>query len=516
MSEIVDCSQWGAAAQPPDMRCEVLVIGSGCGGATAARVLAQAGRRVIVLEEGGDFVGPGRLTQRDLAMYDQVYADRGGRTTACRSISVLSGRVLGGGGVINACDVVPIADETWATWRKYFGIDAFSASDIAAATQRALTDLSANPIAEEQVNKNNQILRRGSQALGWRGELMRHNRVDCKGLGSCLIGCPVGAKRNPRMVSIPLALQAGAQILTRARAEQIRDVRGRQKTVTVRCLDAKGYREGATFRVIADVVILAAGPVGTTTILKTSGLGSAALGRFVSLQPQIPITAVMPEVVNAFDGIPQAYAVTEFERHDDQRGLTGFRIEPIFGTPGVIGSLVSEPGAAGKALMAQLPHFAAALLLLPDEPLAQIRRNWRQQLRIEYQFTEDYRSRARQAIQAAARVYLQAGAQVVAVPTCPALTIRSERDLAQIDKISLDPATLPLISAHQQGGARMGPDAETSVCDLDGRVRGGRDIFVMDTSVFPTTSSSHTMAPVITMAHLLAGRLAAHWPRTAS
>ena len=97
MTELQDLSQ--ATADPADLGCDVCIIGSGCGGATAARVLAEAGKDVILLEEGGDFTGS-QLTQRDAAMYDQLYAERGGRTTEDGTISVLSGRVLGGGGVI--------------------------------------------------------------------------------------------------------------------------------------------------------------------------------------------------------------------------------------------------------------------------------------------------------------------------------------------------------------------------------------------------------------------------------
>ena len=70
-----------------------------------------------LLEEGGDFVGPDKLSQRDTPMYDQLYVDRGGRTNKDRTVNILSGRVLGGGGVINACDVVPIHDATWAYWQ---------------------------------------------------------------------------------------------------------------------------------------------------------------------------------------------------------------------------------------------------------------------------------------------------------------------------------------------------------------------------------------------------------------
>ena len=85
---ILDASK---EAVPDELTVEICIIGSGCGGGTAAWDLAKAGREVLVLEEGADYTGT-KLTQRDGAMYDQLYMDRGGRSTTDLSISVLQGR----------------------------------------------------------------------------------------------------------------------------------------------------------------------------------------------------------------------------------------------------------------------------------------------------------------------------------------------------------------------------------------------------------------------------------------
>ena len=505
MNDVIDCSASDFVAH--DLKCDILVIGSGCGGGTAARVLAEGGKDVILLEEGGDFVGPERLTQRDAAMYDQLYVDRGGRTSKDRTVNILSGRVLGGGGVINACDVVPIHDATWAYWQKHHGWSDFSAKAMQPYLERALADLSANRIEERQVNRNNQILREGAQKLGWRGEVMMHNRVNCQGLGSCLIGCPASAKRNPRMVAIPKALAAGARVFVRARAKEIRDPTGDRKRVEVQTLDAKGYHPVNRFAIDAARVIVAANPVGTVALLRNSGIGNDNLGQHVSLQPQVPIVALMAEHVNAFDGIPQAYALTEFERHDPDVGLTGFRVESIFGTPGILGSLVSQPGAAGKTLTTRLGRAAASLILIPDQPVGRINVRRDGHPEVDYTLAAEWKTRARQAVRAAARAYFAAGAQTVVVPAAPPLVLKSEADLPQIDALTFDPGTISLISAHQQGGARLGTNEASSVADLTGQVWGTRGVFVMDGSVFPSTSSSHTMTPILTMAHALADRL---------
>ena len=82
--------------------------------------------------------------------------------------------------------------------------------------------------------------------------------------------------------------------------------------------------------------------------------------------------------------------------------------------------------------------------------------------------------------------------------------MRSEADLAAIDTMSMRSSDLPMISAHPQGSCRMAPDAFNSVVDMDFRVRGVDGVWLCDASIFPTTASTHTMVPVMSMAHLLA------------
>lgn len=486
---------------------EVLIIGSGSGGATAARLLSEAGREVVVLEEGRDLVGAER-TQRDAQMYDQLYMDRGGRASHDLSVSVLQGRVLGGGGVINTCDVVPIPEGVLHHWASRYGLEDFAPTRFAEFERDALTDLSASRIREDQVNLANYKLRQGAEALGLRGELMMHNRVGCRGLGTCLLGCPLHSKRNPRMVALPKAIAAGARIFTRARAVEIRRANQELKEVTVRVLDAKGYREQGTFTVRAKVVVVAANAISTAELLLRSGIGNEHVGRNLILQPQLPIIGLFDERIDAFDGIPQAYAITEYEVEDHpDYGLWGYRIEAIMGTPGIVSSLLPFSGALGMAGMSRYAHMAASLLLVPDRPTGTVEVARDGRLTIRYDQRADHRERLREAVESAARAYLAAGAREVLVPTSPPLWIRSDADATKAKDLSLAPATAPLLSAHQQGTVRFAASERDGGADLDGRVFGTRDVYVFDSSGYPTTASSHTMAPIISSSRMLTTKL---------
>lgn len=493
---------------PREIVADVCIVGSGCGGATAAWVLAKAGRDVVVLEEGGDFTGP-ELTGRDGAMYDQLYMDRGARVTADLSVNVLQARVLGGGGVINASDVVPLSDAVLRHWQKRFDLSAFSPEALAPYKKRALEDLSASRIAEDHVNRANALLRQGTQALNLRGEVMLNNRVGCIGTGTCLIGCPINAKKNPRFVAIPGALDAGARFFTRARARRILSGEQEMKRIEVNTLDERGYRVVGHTQVRARIVILAANAVASAELLLRSGLGNQHVGRNLMLQPQLPVTAIFKEPITAFRGIPQSYAVTEFEVDDHpEHGLWGYRIEGIMGTPGMVASLLPFSGIEGKRAMQLYDRIAASLLLVIDRPSGNVRLS-DGRLVVDYWQKEDHKARLRDAIKQCARIYFAAGAQRIIVPTTPPLVFDSEADLTRVDSVRFDVASAPLLSAHQQGTIRMAPSSRLGGADPTGRVYGTKDIYVFDSSGFPSSSSSHTMTPILTVSRFLADRLAA-------
>lgn len=501
---IVDCS----SERPTDRSCEVLVVGSGVSGATAARAFARAGREVLVLEEGGDFTGE-KLTQRDRRMYDQLYMDRGGRMTSDLSMAVLQGRVLGGGAVINASDVVPLADEVLTFWQRRFGLRDFNPAALGPHRQRALVDLRTSRIAEEQLNRANRLLREGAEKLGLKGEVMLHNRVGCAGLGTCLIGCPLGAKQSPRFVAIPEALAAGATFLCRARAVRIDDANAEVKRVTVRSLDDHGYHETDSFTVRAKLVILAANAVGSSALVLRSGLGNEHAGRHLSLQPQCGVVARFREEVIGYRGIPQAYAVTEGERIDEARGLWGYRVEAIMGTPGIIASLMPGVGVAVKAAMLQYNHLAASLVLVPDEPSGTVALTSSGRPKVHYEHKDNHKERLREGLKTAARCYLAAGAYEVEVPMNRPVVVKSEAELSAIDAIAFEPCTAPLMSAHQQGGLRMATSAKDGACAPDGQLHGTRGVYCFDSGLFPSSSSSHTQAPNIAVADYLSARLLA-------
>jgi choline dehydrogenase-like flavoprotein len=393
-------------------------------------------------------------------------------------------------------------------WATKYGLEDFAPGRFKRFQDDALGDLSASHIPESLINRANHKLRQGAEALGLRGEVMMHNRLGCAGLGTCLIGCPIDAKRSPRVVALPKAMEAGARVFTRARAVKIGSARKELKELTVRTLDPKGYREHRELKVRSKVVIVAANAIASAQLLLRSGIGNEHVGQRLTLQPQLPVIGMFEERIAAFDGVPQSYAVTEFEEEDNaEHGLWGYRIEGIMGTPGIVSTLLPFSGATGMEEMARYDRMAASLLLVPDRPSGRVEVKRGGRLVIRYEQQADHQERLRHAVEVAAKIYLEAGAREVLVPTLPPLIIRSVREAAQVQRLSFAPATAPLISAHQQGTVRFAPSERDGGADPDGQVYGTRDVYVFDSSGFPTSASSHTMTPIIASSRMLTTKL---------
>jgi len=77
-------------------------------------------------------------------------------------------------------------------------------------------------------------------------------------------------------------------------------------------------------------------------------------------------------------------------------------------------------------------------------------------------------------------------------------------DLSIIDRLRIGAADTNYVSYHPQGTARMG-----EVTDSDARVNGTDNLYVMDTSLFPTPVGVNTQVPVMGVATHMARKLAA-------
>ncbi len=491
-----------AVADGFTLRTDVCVIGSGAGGGVATGILAELGREVVVLEEG-PAVSKADFNQHDGDMYPLLYRDGGNQTTVDGGISIVQGRVVGGSTVVNMADVVPIPREIAEYWRDQHGLTRYGVDRILAVGEACGQALGATPIAELALNRNNALLLEGGRKLGLEGGAFSHNRVGCVGAGACMIGCAYDAKRSVALTWIPDAVATGrVMVQADARVERLAWDGTRVVAAVGHVIHQGDQRPRGAFRVEADRFVLAAGAIHSPLLLQASGLGGSQVGRNLVLQPQAPVAATFAEPVLGFRGVPQASYLDSEEIKSPETGLGGYRLEGIFATPAMTAATWGIHGAAVHEVMTKYAHTAGALCLVPDEPAGTVTRLENGRPKIETRYDGAWTKQLMTAIHTCARAYLAVGAEQVLLPFAGATPVRTEADLDQLEGFTIGPNRLPLISAHPQGTCRMGPDPATSVVGLDGRVHGLDNLQVLDASVFPSSSSSHTMIPVMTLAWL--------------
>lgn len=494
-----------AANRPLRDGAEVCVIGSGGGGAVAAAVLAEAGRRVVVLEQGHHWTRAD-FTQREDEMLPRLFEEAGQRQTTDGAVTILQGRNVGGSTVHNLCYAFATPAEILALWREEHGLPELEPGSLDASTARVEAGLKVKPIRPDEVNELNRIVRRGAEKLGYSGFVTRHNREGCVQAGYCILGCSYDAKQSMLVTYVPRAEAAGARLYSSARAERIEARGDAGFRVTGHAVDGAG-RPGAPFEIEARAVVLCAGAVASPDLLQRSGLGGPAVGRHLHLHPSVLVSGVFDEPFHPYRGIPQSYYIDEFIdlARDPHRGTI---LMPITGFPALMASQLPGFGREHSRRMRDFARSAGLLALLHDQSEGSVSPGGSfSRPEIRYELTPDDARQLAQGLVHCAEVLFAAGARRVLVPYLEdPLELGPGDDLAEIARRGVRAGAIPIASTHPQSTCRMGSDPRTSVVDAWGELHDTPNLFVADMSVFPTSLGA---PPQITTA-ALADRTAHH------
>jgi len=245
---------------------DVLIVGSGAGGATLARELSNRGKAVLVVEKGTRAKKLGSF--RHTLPYFDVNAVT--KTPRRSSEGVILWRTLMAGG----STVVSCGNATRCLEKELADLGV----DLDHAFREAEQEMRVAPIEEELLSGGSRRVRDASRGLGYAMDPMPKfiDPVRCKRCGQCVFGCPTDAKWTA-VKPLDEAVAAGAEVVFGTAVETVSIENG--KAVGV---EAAGSR-GEPVRLRGDAVVLCAGGFGSPAILQRLGFEDAGSGLFIDL-----------------------------------------------------------------------------------------------------------------------------------------------------------------------------------------------------------------------------------------
>ncbi|HVX32691.1 MAG TPA: GMC family oxidoreductase [Solirubrobacterales bacterium] len=494
---------------------DVVIVGSGAGGAVAAATLAEAGLDVLVLEAGGDH-------DRDSYPADRLDAVRtlyrgAGLTVATGRppIVVPVARTVGGTTVVNSGTCFRAPESVLDDWARRFGID--WARDLDADFAAAEEMLDVRRLDPARMGRNGRLAMEGAAAIGASGGPISRNAGECEQCSSCPFGCPLDAKRGMHVTYLPRAVAAGARLRAGVEARRILVEGGR--AVGVECLldggdtgprppaagggERSARRPGAPPRPYTvrarHAVIAAGGAFGTPELLLRSGLGNAAVGRNLHVHPACWVGARYEEEVRGWDGVMQSYYVDEWESR-------GILLEATFTPPAFGGAWLAGTGAEHQRALLGLRHVGSIGVQLTDRSAGRVRLG-PDGIRAAYGLTREDADRAVFGIARAAEVHFAAGATEV-YPNLARVPVLRPGDLPAFEATRFKPAELRLEGFHPMGTARIAADPREGACAPDGSLHGTAGLYVADASLFPTALGVNPMMTIVAFAGRVAREVA--------
>lgn len=544
-----------------DGRYDVVVVGAGAGGGVAARVLTEAGARVLLLDRGRflstDELGHDHLANHRFSAYGhntgpealgnpRVVVDATGerRIDAPHDMSWHNNAMTVGGGTrVYQGMAWRFQPDDFRMASRYGVPDGSSLADWPLTYDElepfysrveqefgVCGDGSAHrcqgprsgpyPMPPQPQNLEAGVLRKGAEALGLSTGPVpllinteeRHGRAACVRCGQCIsFGCPVDARAGSHNTVIPLALSTGlCRLVPRQFVERVLvDGSGRAQGVVVQDL-----RSGQRREIRTGAVVLAAGAIETARLLLASattefpnGLGNSAghVGRHLQGHNYVGVFGRFNNPVQDVQGPGVSIATADYT-HD----LGG---EAIGG-----GVLANE--------VVKMPALFRVWASPPNAPRwGQEAKRW---MREAYLRTAHIHGPIQEIPNPEARVTLardvrDASGSLVArlsgaqhpesVRAAYALRSRAERWMhaSGAQQVWSGPVSEGLSAGqHQAGTARMGTDPATSVTNPFGQVHEHAGLWITDASLHVTNGGVNPVLTVLALAYRCAGELAVH------
>lgn len=485
-----------------EIEADAAVIGSGAGGAVAAKELAEMGYKVVLLEEGSYFKKEKDFNLNPIEAFQKMYRQSGQHITiGTPKVMLPVGCTVGGSTTIFSGTCLRIPPRVLRQWKLQHGIKELDEQELELIYKSIEEYLFVKRADPEVAGENARLfLDTAREKLGLSGGWLPRAAKDCEGYGACTMGCPSGSKQSMDVSYVPGALEAGAVLYSRCRAERVIVENDKASGVEATLLDETDT-DGTPKRLLvrSKVVVLGAGTIFTPLLLLKQGIcnSSGMVGQNLCIHPGVAVIAEMNRHIGNSRGIPQSSYVDEFEA--DGIMLEGGTVLPAihalslpyngkkhrdhmnaYPNTGIFGAMVSETESTGSVGKSPLGKYRAL---------------------VKYNLKGIDIKKVKLSVIIMAQIWFAAGAKKVISPIVGYRELTGPGDLASLQRAKLKSSDFTFLGAfHPMGTCRMGTDPEYSVVKHTGETWDVKDLYIVDGSVMPTSLGVNPMLTICSLA----------------
>ena len=479
---------------------EVAVIGSGSGGGIAASVLNEK-YEVGIFEKGSSGNG---MTNNETFGYHNFYDTYGIQQTRGYKVLLLAGMGIGGGTSVNWTTSLRTPDKIlneWDTLTKQANY--FNSSEFKNSMDYVCKELNVD-IKNNRIPQKEKKLAEGLELNNLSYKIIPRNtsNADCTESGFSTFGRYDESINSSNKIWFSEERFEPNNVFSDTNIRSLKISNGKATHINVE-------NNGTLHEIAVDRVILAAGSLNTPKILLDSGYKNKHLGRNLKLHPVSGVAGKFSEEQKPWAGTMQGIYSDDNLFLKDNYGylLEGLPMHPSLFFPFFPNNLDNF-----SEFIKSYNNWSGSIVLTSDTSSGSIINKYPQHL-WDYKLNDFDHTNLIHGIVSLVKANYLAGAEEIMVASSPTMHWKKssnesiEEFINKVELIKNEPYRMLLGSAHQMGTARINPNPEHGVVDLDGKVHGLDNVYIVDASTFPRCSGVNPMISIQSMSHFLMSKI---------